>query len=380
MAEQVGARQRLDRKPRRHLRGDGFEQLRGALDAGAIVDPPALVSAAIEHGEPGVEGGAPPCVGAAVDGGGERHAGRWNERCEGIHPGGIAGNAVGGCDGHQPPARRQHGEGRADVAQVGVVADAVHTGAGRERRVHQDDGGTEAGQVVGDGLGVVAGDRSGGEDPGEKPGAGCGDLVEMKRPAGLLAERAFGHDREHAGAGGGFEHDIAGPDGGSLEGGVGERERRRELLQRDLFLGSPRLGRLQGGEGLQHGEHGGGTAGPGAGLPAHGAAVALEEENQRRLGRLVGVLPEPGALAVARTECAGHGLAQDRRVERTARLENRKQGPGGGQQCGRFRRDGRPGSDRRGCGGRGYGGGGQARGRGRRRMGVEHGQAPVTGV
>ena len=128
-------------------------------------------------------------------------------------------------------------------------------------------------------------DRSDGEHPGQKPGAGCGDLVEMKRPAGLLAERAFGHDREHAGASGGFEHDIAGPDGGCLQGGVGERERRRELLQRDLFLGSPRLRRLQGGEDLQHGALGGGTAEPGAGLPAHGAAVALEEENQSRLGR-----------------------------------------------------------------------------------------------
>ena len=370
MAEQVGARQRLDRKPRRHLRGDGFEQLRGALNASVNVDPPVFVSAAIEHGEPGVEGRAPPCVGTAVDGDGERHAGGWNERCEGIHPGGIAENAVGGGDGHQPPARRQHGEGGADVAQVGVVADAVHTGAGRERRVHQDDSGTETGQVVGDGLGVVAGDRSGGEQPGQKPGAGCGDLVEMKRPAGLLAERAFSHDREHAGAGGGFEHDIAGPDGGCLQGGVGERERRRELLQRDLFLGSARLRRLQGGEGLQHG---GGTAEPGAGLPAHGAAVTLEEENQRRLGRLVGVLPEPGALAVARTEGTGHGLAQDGRVERTAGLQDRKQGQGGGQQRGV------PGKGlglRAGgvCGGGcGDGGGRRVRGCGRRQMGVEHG-------
>ena len=182
--------------------------------------------------------------------------------------------------------------------------------------------------------GTQADDRSGGEHPGQKPGAGCGDLVEMERPAGLLTERTRSHDREHAGAGGGFEHDIAGPDGGGLEGGVGERERRRELLQRDQFLGSPRLRRLQGGEGLQHGEHGGGTAGPGAGLPEHGAAVALEEENQRRLGRLVGVLPEPGALAVARTEGTGHGLVQDWRVERTAGLQDRKQGPGGGQQRG----------------------------------------------
>ena len=258
------------------------------------------------------------------------------------------------------------------MAQVGVVADAVYAGAGRERRVHQDHSGTEAGQVVGDGLGVVAGDRSGGEDPGEKPGAGCGDLVEMQGAGGLLPEGALGHHGQHAGAYGGFEHHVAGPDGGSLQGGVGERERRRELLQRDLFLGSPRLRRLQGGEGLQHGEHGGGTAGPGAGLPAHGAAVALEEENQRRLGRLVGVLPEPGALAVGRTECAGHGLAQNGRVERTARFQYREQSLGGDQQRGGLRRDCRARGGGRDCGGNG-GGGRRTRGCGRRRMGVEHG-------
>ena len=148
------------------------------------------------------------------------------------------------------------------MAQVGVVADAVHTGACRKGWVHQDDSGTEAGQVVGDGLGVVTGDGCTGEQPGQKPGAGCGDLVEMnetRRPA--CRARIRSHDREHAGAGGGFEYDIAGPDGGGLQGGVGERERRRELLQRDLLLGSPRLRRLQGGEGLQHGEHGGGATG-----------------------------------------------------------------------------------------------------------------------
>ena len=116
------------------------------------------------------------------------------------------------------------------------------------------------------------------------------------------------------------------------------------------------------------------------GFAPHGAAVALEEQDQRRLGRLVGVLPHPGALGVARTEGAGHRLAQHAGIEGAAGLQDREQGPGGGQQCGRFRREGRPGSDRRGCGGRGYGGGGRARGRGRRRMGVEHGQAPVTGV
>ena len=147
------------------------------------------------------------------------------------------------------------------MAQVGVLAGAVHAGACRERRVHQNHGGTERRQAVAQGFGVVASDGRAGEEAGQEPGAGGGDLVQVEGAGGAIAERARGHHREHAGAGGGFEHDIAGPDGGGLEGGVGEWQRRRELLQRDLFLGTPRLGGLQGRDGLQHAKHGGGAAG-----------------------------------------------------------------------------------------------------------------------
>ena len=226
----------------------------------------------------------------------------------------------------------------------------------------------------------MASDGRAGEQAGQEPGTGGGDLVQVEGAAGVIAERARSHHREHAGSGGGFEDGIAGPDGGSLEGGVGERKRRRELLQCDLFLGTPRLGGLQGSDSLQHAKHGGGAAGIRAGLAAHGAAVTLEEEHERGFGRLVGVLPDPGALGVGGPEGIAHGRAQRVDIESVAVLQDRQQGMGGDQQRGGLG----TGLVLRAaeiCGsGRGDGGGGRAHGRGRRRMGVEHVQAPMTGV
>ena len=110
------------------------------------------------------------------------------------------------------------------------------------------------------------------------------------------------------------------------------------------------------------------TARTGAGLAPHGAAVALEEQHQRRLGRLIGVLPDPGAVRVGGAEGSRHGLAKGAGIQCPARLEDRQQAAGGSQQRGGF-------AD---CGG-GECGGGRTRGRGRRRVGVEHERAPVTG-
>ena len=192
--------------------------------------------------------------------------------------------------------------------------------------------------------------------------------IPRSRGIGALGERAFGHDGEHAGAGRGLQHDVAGPDGGGLQRGVGERQGGGELLQGKLFLRPPCLGRLQRRQGFQHGEHGGGGSGSGAGLAAHEAAVALNEQHHRGLGRFVGVLPDPGALAVVGAEGRAHGFAQGLGIERPARLQLGKQSGCGGQQRGRL------GADGRGIGVRGECGkmvdGGRTRGCGR--LGVEH--------
>ena len=373
LAEEVRAGHGLDRAPRRHGAGQRLQQVAGVPHRVAGMDARGLLAAPVEDGEPGVEGRAAPRIGAAVDGCGERHLRRRVDRGEGFGPGGIAGNAVSRRDRHQPPARRQHGEGRADVAEVGLVADAVYAGRGREGRVHNDHGGPEPGQAVADGLRVVTGDGGGREEAVEQAGADGGELVEVERRGSLGTEGALGHDRQHAGAGGRLEHHVARADGGGLDGGVGEGQRGGELLQAELFLRTARLGGLERREGLQHVEHRCRTAGARPGFDAHGAAVALEEEDDGGLGRLVGVLPDPCAFGVGAAEGAGHGAAQGGRVEGAAGFEGGKEGVGGGHE-----RVGR----REGVAGKRQGGGkaGGGCGGGRRRVGVEHGTGSGSSV
>ena len=377
LAEEIGARHGLDGAPVRHGADDRLQQVAGVAHGVAGIDPGGLLPAPVEDREAGVEGGAAPCVGAPVDGRGEHRMGRRVEGGEGVFPRGVAGNAVLRRDRHEPPAGRQHREGRADVMQVHVMADAVDPGARREGRVHQDHGGAQFRQPVPDRLRVVAGDRAVRKQPGEKAGAGDGDLVEVQCARGPVAERKLRHHRQHAGAGRGFEHDVAGPDGGGLQRGVGERQRRRELLILELPLGAPGVRGFERRQGLQHAQHGGGTAGTGAGLAPHGAAVVLEEEHQRRLGGFVGILPEPGAVRVGGAEGGRHGLAQGAAIQRPAGFQDGQQDAGRDQQ-----RGGRGGELRRnGFCDRGGGecGGGRRWGCGRRRVGVEHGWAPMTG-
>ena len=109
------------------------------------------------------------------------------------------------------------------MTQIRVMTDALDPGARRKGRVHQHHGGTQVRQIIGDGLRVVTGDRCIWEQSGKQLGPSGRDFVQMQRAAGVLAERAFGHDGEHAGAGRGLQHDVAGPDGGGLQRGVGER-------------------------------------------------------------------------------------------------------------------------------------------------------------
>ena len=191
----------------------------------------------------------------------------------------------------------------------------------------------------------------------------------MERASHPVAQRALRHDRQHAGAGGGLQHDIARPDRGGLERGVGERQRGRELLQANLLLGAPGVGGFQRGDRLQHRQHAARPVRPGAASAAHAPAVALEEQHRRRFDGFVGVLPDPAALGVGRAEGFRHGVPERRGVERPAGLQHRQQGLGRGVQ-----------GVARGRAGRRFGRVGGERGKGRtregvrRRAGVEHGR------
>ena len=334
--------------------------LDGYLDTG--------LGAPLQHGEAGVEAGAPSCIGPPVDRHGEHASGRRTEAGEGVCPSGVAGYAVRRGNGDQPSARRQHRNRRAGMAQVGVVPDAVDPGCDRERRVHQHDGRPDVAQPVGDGLGVERGDHGLGEEPGQQPGAGLRVLVEMNMAGGTVAERAFRHDGQHAGAGRRLQHGVSRPDRGGLERGIGERQRGRELLEPHLLLGAPRVGGLQRGDRLQHRQH---TARP-AGAPAHAPAVELEKQDTGGFGGLVGVLPDPGAGGVRSAESVRHGVPQGGGVEGPAGFQDRQQGSGRGEQGIARHRTGR----RR---GRVDGGGGKGRTREgvRRLRGVEHGAVSV---
>ena len=233
----------LHGQARRHPVDDGVEQLSGSGGAGAGIDLNLGPVSTVEHGEPGVEARAPAGVDAAVHGHGEHHAGGRVEAGEGVVPVGVAGNTVGRGDGHEPAARRQHGEGRAQVPEVRVVADAADSRRGRERRVHDDNGGPDAGQAVGGVLGVHAGHHRAGEEPAQERAADGCDLVEMEVPAGPAPQRAFRHDRQHAGARRRLQYDVTRPDGRGLQRRVGERQGCRELLEADLLLGAPGVGR-----------------------------------------------------------------------------------------------------------------------------------------
>ncbi len=372
LAEQVAGgsgvdRDRRDRPPLRHLRDNGVEQLGGVRGMGSAVQFDGGSDAALQHGEAGVEPGAPARIGAAVDRHGEDAARRRVETADG-----IAQDAMGRGDGHQPAARRQHRGGRADMAQVGVVPGAVDTGRCRERRVHQHHGRTDVVKPVGDGLGVERRHHGLGEQPGQQPRPGLRIFVEMEIAGGGVAQRALRHHRQHAGAGRGLQHDIARPDRGGLQRGIGERQRSRELLKPDLLFRPPGVRGLQRGDRLQHGQHAARPVRTGTRIAAHAPAVALHEEHYRRLGGLVGVLPDPAALGIGRAERLCHGVPEGRGIERPAGLQHGQQGLGSGEQGVARGRTGRR-------SGRVYGGGGKGRTREgvRRRAGVEHGPVSV---
>ena len=272
----------------------------------------------VDHGQARVDRRAVLRVEPAVDRRGEDDARLVLQGAEFVAEGGIVGRLAGPGDGDQAPAGREAAERGGDMAHASVGDAAFDMGAGREGRIHQDDGRAQRRrEVVMDMGGVVLADGSVGEDPAQEGGAMIGKLVEDQARAG-----EFGMDGEQAGAGGRFQHRVGGRQRRGAGGDMRDRQRRRQLLQ-GLALGRALgVGRQQRGDPLQHGQP---RARPGV---AQGRGEGAQEEELRDFAGIVGVLPQPMPFGIAAAEGGDHDLAQHGGRDRRSRPRGRAGGRG----------------------------------------------------
>ena len=257
------------------------------------------------------------------DTGAEQDSGAVLKAKEGVAPGRSFGRQVGSRDGDEAASGRETVEGAGEVAEGGVADAARDMGHDRERRVHEHDSRRDVGaQIVVDLRGVEAGQRSGGKQAREEIGAEVREFVERERSPGGLSE-----DGKKAGAGRGFENEIAGRDRGGGERGEAERQRRRELLEILTVLRPARMGRQKARDLGRRGQHAGGRSG----LAQQRLAEFAQQQNRGDLAGFVGVFPVPGACCVGTAERLLHGRAQGDGVEALAALEGGKQQIRGGQ-------------------------------------------------
>ena len=298
----------------------------------------------IDHGQPGVGGGAVLGIDGAVDRGREHYTTLLLEPDEGVTPSRIVGCEARSSDGDQTAAIGKARQGRRDMAQRGVRHATVDVGQRRERRVHQHDARQEMRvEVIVNLRRVESGGANVREQPVEQAGAGLGQFVEDKRSA-----REFGQNGEQAGPGRRFQHAVGWRDRSCRAGGKPQRDRRRELLERLALLGAARMGGEKARDLRQHRQHGGGRCG----LNADGRAEFAQEEHRRRLAGVIGGLPVPDAGGVGRSKSRLHRSAENGRVHTQAAFEMGKEKPGGlgdgggrigngGEREGRRRRSGR---------------------------------------
>ena len=276
---------------------------------------------AVDDREPGLHGRTVAGIGLAGDRRGEDDAAFLLQAHEAVAPGRLIGTDIVAGDRDEASAFGETRKRRCDMAHRGFGEAALDMRRGREGRVHQHHARPHRRiEPVVDLLGVVAGDVDVAEQAGEQAGAGVGDLVQ-----GEPRFRQLGEDRQQAGAGGGFEHQVGRGQHGRFGGDKAERDRRRELLEMLGFLGAAGLRRQPPGKAREHLEHRRGRAGAGA----HRRAEFAQEQHLRRFERLVGVFPHPGAFGVGAAERGFHGRAQGAAVERAALPEQlREQGRG----------------------------------------------------
>ena len=267
----------------------------------------------VDDGEPGFDGRAVPGVDAAVDGRREDDGAALLKAYEGIAPRGAVRRQARLRDGDEASAfgkTRQRGR---DMAHRRVCSAPIDVGKRRERRVQQDDGGSDVDiEVVVDLRRVEAGHSHMREEMTEEAGAGLGQLVQGERGAG-----EFGEDGEEAGAGRWLEHAV----GRRNRGGAGYRKPngkwRGELLECLALLGAPGVAGQQARDLCQHRQQGGGR--PSAG--GHGAAELAQEQDGRGLAGFVGALPVPAALGIRCADGLLHRGAQHRGIDQAAMFE-----------------------------------------------------------
>ena len=322
----------------RHRR---FGRIGGRMVGGLFVD----------HREPHVDAGAVRGKHAAVNRERQRDPRVLLDPVEGLAPAWMVGMKVCAGDRDQPAAGSKPGQRRADMAHRRIGRAPIDMRHRRERRVHQDHARdhVRSEQVV-DVRGVMSRDRHAFEDILEQRRARGGKLVEMKVRPGCTGERGK-HPRPRRG----LEHNVVGRHACSEARCMGERQRRRELLESHTLLRAAGVDREKPGELCEPVGHG---VFVGFGREEC-RRVFAQEEDLRGLAGLVGGLPVPGTVGVGSAEGSFHGGAQVARLDALAALDER-------EDAGR-RRDDR-GSD-------GRAGGGNEGARGRAGAG-EHGAWP----
>ena len=159
----------------------GRARKRGRVSGRALVD----------NGETGVDHRAMAGIGGAGDRGREDDGRPLLKRDEGVVQAGSSGARPAPVMATRRPSSARRASAERIWRSAGVSHAAVDMRHRRKRRVHQDDARADAGvEMIVDLRRVEARDGQAGEKPGEKPGAGIGELVERERSAASSARIA----------------------------------------------------------------------------------------------------------------------------------------------------------------------------------------------
>ena len=236
------------------------------------------------------------------------------------------------------------------MPQSGKQARAVDMGRDAERRVHQHGRWPHPfRQKIIDVLGVEPRDGRLRKQAGKEAMPGFRQFVQ-----GKLRPRDPRMDGEKPRACRRFKDEFVCAKPRRLRHHEADAGRGRELLEFFAFFRPARMGGKQRRDLFDHGERTGGAAR----LAQDAGTVFAQEQNGGGFGGFISVLPDPGAMLIARLERRRHRSAQKMRIERKPALQGRNKLRSGGQQFGGF----------------GVLRFGQARGRGRLRGRRSHGK------